>query len=131
MPPPQAILNLGFENAEWNLTLQGKYLLIKDPRSLYQIYHPWDISKYGDFAVTSTQVTIPEDWQNSVFLNLYASDTYVSEGWEHTKPRWIHTYAVYHHFVDHRYKLARCGICAAVPKADVGGTEDLYKKRNK
>lgn len=73
MPPPQTILNLIFENTEWNLTWQGKYLLVKDPRSLYKIYHPWGIPEDGDFAVTSTQVIIPENRRNPIYLNLYAN----------------------------------------------------------
>lgn len=124
MPPPQAILNLGFENTEWNLTWQEKYLLVKDPRSLHQIYHPWDISEDGDFAAISTQITIPEDWQNSIFLNLYANDTYVSEGWEQTKPRRTHTYAAYHHFLGHRYKQVLIND-QVIWEQDVGDSEDF------
>ena len=79
MPPPQAILNLGFEDTEWNFTSHGKYLLVKDPRSLYQVYHPWDVSEDGDFAVTSTQVDVPKDWQKPIFLNLYTGDSLLKQ----------------------------------------------------
>jgi len=64
------ILNLSFDAVEWRFTSQGKYLLIKDPRALYQVYHPWDISRDGDFAMLSAQVTAPGDWQKPIFLNL-------------------------------------------------------------
>jgi len=97
-------LSLDFESIQWSYTCQGKYLLVKDPRGLYQIYHPWDVSEDGDFASLSAEVTVPASWQKPIFLNLYANDTYVSEGWEQAKPRWTHTYAAYHNFVNHRFK---------------------------
>ncbi len=53
MPPPQAILNLGFENSEWNFISQGKYLLVKDPRPLYQIYPPVEYIRRNDQYTSS------------------------------------------------------------------------------
>ena len=63
------ILNLGFDAVEWRFTLQGKYQLVKDPRALYQVYYPWDISEDGDFAALNTEVTVPANWGKSIFLN--------------------------------------------------------------
>jgi hypothetical protein len=124
MPASKDILDLGFENTEWRFTSQGKYLLVKDPRSLYQFYHPWDISEDGDFAAISAQVTVSQDWQNPIFLKLYANDTYVSEGWKEAKPRWTHTYAAYHNFVAHRFKQVLIDD-EMVWERDVGDSEDF------
>ena len=45
VPLPQSMLNLGLENTEWNFTSQGKYLLVKDPRSraniAYNMAYSW------------------------------------------------------------------------------------------
>jgi len=124
MEQPKDILNLGFDSIEWKFTSEGKYLLIKDPRALYQVYHPWDISEDGDFAALKTTVTIPKDWQTPIFLNLYASDTYMSEGWEEAKPRWTHTYAAYHNFVGHRFKQILIDD-KVIWEQDVGDAEDF------
>ncbi len=118
------ILNLGFDAVEWRFTLQGKYQLVKDPRALYQIYHPWDISEDGDFAALNTEVTVPANWGKPIFLNLYANDTYVSEGWEGAKPRWTHTYATYHNFVGHRFKQVLIDD-KVVWEQDIGDSEDF------
>lgn len=97
-------LSLAFDKITWNFTSRGKYLLVEDPRGLYQIFHPWDVSKDGDFGAISTKVTVPAGWHGPVFLNLYANDTYVAEGWEQARPNWTHTYASCHNLVGHRFK---------------------------
>ena len=118
------ILNLSFDDVDWKFTSQGKYILIKDPRALYQVYHPWDISRDGDFAMLSAQITAPGDWQKPIFLNLYANDTYVSEGWEQAKPGWTHTYAAYHNFVGHRFKQVLVDD-EVIWEQDIGDAEDF------
>ena len=104
MNKPAAVADIGFEQKAWEFSSQGKFLLVKDPRGLAQIYHPWDVSGHGDFAVLSTSVTVPKGWAGPIYLNLYANDTYVTEGWEQVKPNWTHTYAAYHLFIGHRFK---------------------------
>ena len=104
MERPEDILNLDFDSAEWCFTSRGNYLLVREPRALHQIYHPWDISEDGDFAALSTKVSVSSDWQKPIFLNLYANDTYVSKGWEQARPHWTHIYATCHNFVNHRFK---------------------------
>ena len=118
------ILSLDFDAVEWSFTSQGKYLLIKDPRGLYQVYHPWDISEDGDFAALSMKVAVPSHWQEPIFLNLYANDTYVSEGWEQAKRNWTHTYAAYHNFVGHRFKQVLIDN-QVVWDQDIGDAEDF------
>lgn len=117
-------LSLDFESVQWSYNCQGKYLLVKDPRGLYQIYHPWDVSEDGDFASLSAEVSVPANWQRPIFLNLYANDTYVSEGWEQAKPRWTHTYAAYHNFVNHRFKQILIDD-RVIWDQDVGDSEDF------
>ena len=56
MPPSQAIPNSGFENIERGLISQGGHLLANAPHSLYNIYHPWAISKDRYFAVIAVQL---------------------------------------------------------------------------
>ena len=104
MQTPGNIASLGFDVADWDFSAQGKYLRVEDPRGLQQIYHPWDISADGDFATLTTQAQVPDDWSGPLYLNFYASDTYVAAGWEQVKPRWTHTYAAYHHLPGHRFK---------------------------
>ena len=101
----ESVVSLGFDEATWDFSSQGKYLLVRDPRGLYQIYHPWDLSSDGDFGAITTRVTVPpENRDGPVFLNLYANDTYMADGWEKVKPTWTHIYAACHNLVGHRFK---------------------------
>jgi len=117
-------LNLCFDNVKWDFASQGKYLLVKDPRALYQVYHPWNISQDGDFAALSASITVPAHWQKPIFLNLYANDTYVSEGWEQAKPRWTHSYAACHNFIGHRFKQVLIND-QVIWDQDIGDSEDF------
>ncbi len=121
---PKNVLSLGFDQVTWTFTSQGKYLLVEDPRALRQVYHPWDISQDGDFASLSAKVTVPAKWQGPIFLNLYANDTYVSEGWDQVKSKWTHTYASYHNFVGHRFKQVLIDDQVAWEQ-DVGDAEEF------
>lgn len=98
------VIGLGFDRLPWSFAKQGKYLLVEDPRGLHQIFHPWDTSESGDFATISADFVLPSDWKGSVYLNFYASDTYIAEGWEEVKPTWTHAYASCHNLVGHRFK---------------------------
>ncbi len=82
MHRPTGVLSLAPDEAKWDFTAQGKYLLVKDPRGLMQVYHPWDISQEGDFASLTARVNVPADWRGPFFINLYANDTYVGDGRE-------------------------------------------------
>ena len=98
-------INLGFESSPWSFTSKGEYLLVKDPRSIFQVYHPWDIAEAGDFGALSTRVQLPRDWTGRVFLNFYANDTYVAEGFEEVRAQYAdHPYIVWHNFIGHRFK---------------------------
>ena len=118
------VLNLGFDQVAWTFTSQGKYLLVEDPRALRQVYHPWEVSQDGDFAALSAKGTVPAKWEGPIFLNLYANDTYVSEGWEQARPRWTHTYAAYHNFAGHRFKQVLIDD-RVVWEQDVGDAEEF------
>ncbi len=120
---PQAI-SLSFDKTDWQFSSHGKYLLVEDPRGLRQVYHPWDVSSDGDFAALSTQVTVPADWQGPIYLNLYANDTYVTEGWDKVKPHWKHAYAAYHVFAGHRFKQVLIGD-QVIWEHDIGDGEDF------
>ncbi len=125
MEQPTAVVSLGFEDVRWDFTSQGKYLLVEDEvRALRQFFHPWDISQDGDFASLSTQATVPADWEGPLYLNLYANDTYVTEGWEQVKPNWTHTYASYHVFVGHRFKQVLIND-ELIWEQDIGDAEDF------
>lgn len=104
MTQPSHVISLAFDKTQWDFTAQGKYLLVKDPRGLYQVFHPWDVSQDGDFGAIDTRVTVPKDWRGPIFLNHYANDTYVSEGWQEMRTKWTHTYAACHNLVGHRFK---------------------------
>ena len=102
---PAPVLSLGFGDHPWEFASQGQYLLWKDPaRALWQIYHPWEISADGDFATLTTSVTLPADWEGPFYLNLYASDNYMTAGWEQAKPTWTGSHASYHTLIGHRFK---------------------------
>lgn len=98
------VLSLAFDKVNWEFTSRGKYLLVRDPRGLYQVFHPWDISADGDFGAISARVTVPAAWRGPIFLNLYANDTYQAEGWEKAKPDWTHSFGACHNLVGHRFK---------------------------
>ncbi len=100
MQQPARILGIGFDDFDWSYASQGKFKLIRDPRGL----HPWDVSADGDFAALTTKVSIPGDWQGPIYLNLYANDTYVVEGWEQARQHWTHSVASWQVFIGHRFK---------------------------
>jgi hypothetical protein len=120
------IIGLAFDSVEWNFAARGRYQLVKDPRGLYQIFHPWDISETGDFADLTTKVTIPDDWNPPIYLNLYANDTYVAEGWEEVRSRWMNSapYHACHHLVGHRFKQVLIDE-KVIWEQDVGDSEDF------
>lgn len=66
---------------------------MQDPRGLHQVFHTWDTSNDGELGALTTSVTVPADWQGPFFLNLYADDTYVADGWEQVRDTWTHRYA--------------------------------------
>ncbi|MFA6108862.1 MAG: hypothetical protein WDA75_08835 [Candidatus Latescibacterota bacterium] len=95
---------LAFDAVDWQFSSRGRFLLVEDPRGLRQVYHPWHPSTDGDFGALTARVQAPADWRGPVFLSVYASDTYVAEGWERVKSTWTHTYAACHQMSGHRYK---------------------------
>ena len=120
------LVSLGFDQVGWESEARGHYLFVEDPRGLRQVFHPWDISADGDFALLRTEVTVPPDWNGPVFLNFYAADTYVADGWAEVKPGWTHTYAAYHHLPGHRFKQVLVD-GEVVWERDVGdGEEEAY-----
>src|SRR5947208_2170598 len=66
-----ALLSLDFEHHEWVFASHGKYRLVRDPRGISQVYHPWDVAAEGDYGAISTRVLVPAEWQAPLFLNLY------------------------------------------------------------
>ena len=120
----QQVLSLGFDETRWEFTSQGKYLLVRDPRGLYQVYHPWDLCSAGDFGAISTTIKLPAGWSGPVLLNLYAADTYQADGWEKVKPTWTHSYAACYNLVGHRFKQALIDN-KVVWEQDVADTEDF------
>ncbi|MFH1572102.1 MAG: hypothetical protein ABIL09_29190 [Gemmatimonadota bacterium] len=113
---------LSLADHPWTFSAQGRYLLVEDPRGLHQVYHPWDTADAGDFGALTARVEVPAGWVGPVFLNLYAGDTYVAEGWEEAAPRWTHTYASCHQMPGHRFKQVLVD-GAVVWDQDVGDPE--------
>lgn len=103
-PGPGAVQSIEADSVHWSFAAHGKYRLVVDPRGLLQVYHPWDLAETGDFGALTTRITVPHNWKGPVYLNLYANDTYVTEGWDKAKANWTHTYAAWHNFVGHRFK---------------------------
>ena len=84
--PPNAVLPIETDSARWRFASRGKYRLVADPRGLLQVYHPWDVAGTGDYGALTARVAVPGNWHGPIYLNLYASDTYVTEGWDTAKP---------------------------------------------
>ena len=103
-PGGAEVIDLGFDRVSWRFESQGRYLEVADPRGLRQIFHPWAEAEAGDYGALTTRVRLPADWRGPVWLNLFAEDTYVGDGWDQARERWTHTYASAHHFAGHRFK---------------------------
>ncbi len=103
-PGAAEVIDLGFDRVEWRFESRGRYLEVADPRGLRQIFHPWAEAEAGDHGSLTTRVRLPAHWQGPVWLNLFAEDTYVGEGWDQARAGWTHTYASAHHFAGHRFK---------------------------
>ncbi len=103
-PGAAEVIDLGFDRVSWRFESRGLYLEVADPRGLRQVFHPWAPAAAGDYGALTTRVRLPRDWRGPVWLNLFAEDTYVAEGWDQARERWTHTYASAHHFAGHRFK---------------------------
>lgn len=123
-PRPNAVMAIEADGSRWRFSARGKYRLVSDPRGLLQVYHPWDVAEMGDHGALTTRVTIPHGWRGPFYLNLYANDTYVTEGWERAKPNWTHAYAAWHCFIGHRFKQVLIGE-TVIWEQDVGDAESF------
>ncbi|MBM4081557.1 MAG: hypothetical protein FJ278_17770, partial [Planctomycetes bacterium] len=64
----------------WTWRAKGNYAGWLDRRGLYQIVHPMETAKAGDYGRTETQVTIPADAKPPYTLRFYVNDTLYGEG---------------------------------------------------
>lgn len=62
----------------WTHENKGPWHSRLDHRGLLAMQHPWEPSEQGNFAMSTKDVTLPEDWQGDVALTFYQSDDYHS-----------------------------------------------------
>lgn len=67
-------------DAGWTQEIKGPWHARVDHRGLLAMQHPWEPSEQGNFAMSTKEVTLPEDWRGDVALTFYQSDDY------HTSP---------------------------------------------
>ncbi|MBI2421889.1 MAG: hypothetical protein HYV27_03585 [Candidatus Hydrogenedentes bacterium] len=61
---------------DWRLEAVGPWKARSDHRALLAMHHPWSASEAGNFSLAWRTITIPESWQEPIFLSFYQSDDY-------------------------------------------------------
>ena len=84
---------------QWEFRAKGRFVGRSDRRDLYQIAHPLEAARAGDYGRIAAQVTLPEGMKPPYTLRFYVSDSIYGEG--HTK-KW----SVADVRVGHRFKRA-------------------------
>ena len=65
---------------DWTFDGNGHFTGKADCRGIYTITHPMDVSHEGYYGQVSRAVTLPADWNGSVFLSLLVTDDHHGVG---------------------------------------------------
>ncbi|NPV46409.1 MAG: hypothetical protein HPY69_05605 [Armatimonadetes bacterium] len=64
----------------WEFRAEGPWRDLPDPRGLRGMRYPWRVSKTGEYAELSREVTVPAEWQPPYALTFFCSDDYTDDG---------------------------------------------------
>jgi len=72
-----APLELNVCSEAWQFHREGPWQDRPDRRGLRAMAYPWQISRTGEYALLSREVTLPPDWQPPFTLTFFSSDDYL------------------------------------------------------
>lgn len=97
--PRPHVLQLTFDK-DWRATAKPPFVTRLDRRQLFWLYHPWEPSKAGNFAMVERTVTIPADYQPPFLLHFYCTDDYHADGYRVAPDAWLGQISL----IGHRFK---------------------------